>query len=145
MSDVKNFFDFIKFLCYNIYIKNKKGKIEMKNKNYTYIVCRNKETGEPTGTVIAISRYAGKPVRGVAKCNPGDEFDIEFGKNLASARCNLKIAQKRNKRASEKYLEAVAERNKANERLQKMKNYFCDSKDACDEAAELLRSVLVNF
>jgi hypothetical protein len=117
----------------------------MKERNYTYVICRDKKTNKPTGTVVAISSYAGRPVRGVAKCNPGDEFDVEFGMNLAAARCNLKIAQKRNKRACEKYIEAAEARNRANERLAKMERYFCDSKDACDEAAEKLKSVLANF
>lgn len=46
-------------------------------------------------TVYAISTYAGKTVRGVAKCAPEDKFDIEYGKRLAAARCNLKVAAKR--------------------------------------------------
>ena len=30
--------------------------------------------------VIAVSTYAGKTVRGVATCDPGDEFSMEKGK-----------------------------------------------------------------
>lgn len=67
--------------------------------NYKYIVTGNK--------VIALSTYAGKTVRGVAKCAPGDEFDIEKGKDLATARCAYKIAQKRWKRSCQKLGEAV--------------------------------------
>ena len=44
--------------------------------------------------VVAVSSYAGKTVRGVAKCDPRDTFDIEKGKELAAARCNEKIAYK---------------------------------------------------
>lgn len=66
--------------------------------NYKYIVTGNK--------VIALSTYAGKTVRGVAKCAPGDEFDIEKGKDLATARCAYKIAQKRWKRSCQKLGEA---------------------------------------
>jgi len=67
--------------------------------NYKYIVTGNK--------VIALSTYAGKTVRGVAKCAPGDEFDIEKGKDLATARCAYKIAQKRWKRSCQKLGEAT--------------------------------------
>lgn len=58
---------------------------------YHFIKTRNK--------IIAMSTFAGKTVKGVAKLNPKDEYDEEFGKRLAAARCNLKIAQKRCKRA----------------------------------------------
>ena len=30
--------------------------------------------------VVALSSYAGKPVKGVAKCNPDDQFDLDDGK-----------------------------------------------------------------
>ena len=45
--------------------------------------------------VVAVSSYAGRPVRGVAKCDPRDSFDIEKGRALAEARCDVKVAQKR--------------------------------------------------
>lgn len=32
--------------------------------------------------VIAVSTYAGKTVRGVATCDPSDEFSMEKGKEL---------------------------------------------------------------
>ena len=49
--------------------------------------------------VIAVSSFAGQTVRGVAKCAPNDEFDLEYGKRLAAARCAVKIASKRMNRA----------------------------------------------
>lgn len=48
-------------------------------------------------TVVAVASYAGKRVRGVAKCSDKDEFDLAKGKKLAAARCNLKIAKMREK------------------------------------------------
>ena len=46
--------------------------------------------------VVCISKYAGKPVRGIAKCDPEyDEFDVETGKELAQSRCDVKVANKR--------------------------------------------------
>ena len=61
---------------------------------------------ETPNKVIAVSSFAGQTVRGVAKCNPADEFDAEKGAALAAARCGLKIAQKRTKRAYAKVDEA---------------------------------------
>ena len=123
-----------------------------KTRNYTYIICRDRETNELTGTVIAISSYAGRPVRGVAKCDPGDEFDVEFGMKLAAARCNLKIAQKRYRRASSKYqeaanasIEAANASIKAKNQLDKMRTYYCDATDGYDAAAAELKSVLANL
>ena len=56
--------------------------------------------------VCAKTTYAGKIVKGYAKCDPTDKFDLEAGKKLASARCALKVAEKRAKRANRKFLEA---------------------------------------
>ena len=64
------------------------------NDKYTYFVADKQKK------VVAVSTYAGKIVRGVAKCDPRDEFSIETGKKLAAARCNLKVATKRAKRAA---------------------------------------------
>lgn len=47
------------------------------------------------------STYAGVPVWGIAKCAPEDTFDYKFGYDLAKARCDIKIAKKRYKRASQ--------------------------------------------
>ena len=52
--------------------------------------------------VIAVSTFAKRMVRGVAKCDPRDEFDHKKGEALAIARCDLKVAEKRIKRADEK-------------------------------------------
>ena len=39
--------------------------------------------------VIAITTYAGKTVRGIAKCSPDDSFSKEKGEELAVARCDV--------------------------------------------------------
>ena len=49
--------------------------------------------------VVAVASYAGRTVRGVAKCSDQDEFNLETGKKLAAARCAMKIAKKRVKYA----------------------------------------------
>lgn len=80
--------------------------------------------------VIVVSTYAGKPVRGVAKCAPNDEFNISRGSDLAAIRCDMKIAQKRLKRAKEKYNEAVEALNEAQKWSDRMEDYLrCSIKE----------------
>ena len=45
--------------------------------------------------VKAVTTYEGKAVYAVAKCDPQDIFDLEFGKKLALLRLQQKIALKR--------------------------------------------------
>lgn len=89
--------------------------------------------------VIAVSSYGGRKVKGVANCHPEDNFDLEYGKDLAAARCNAKVAAKRLKRATKKLFEAkdmiVDVTNHAN----KMYEYYVDSEQAAKDAEEELR------
>ena len=91
--------------------------------------------------VIAISTYAGKTVRGVAKLTPGDTFDETTGKELAAARCNEKIARKRLARAAKKIKEAERAYQKEIAWYNRMVDYYNDSaqavKDAQNEVARL--------
>ena len=59
----------------------------MKKKNYKVYTHDNE--------VVAVTSFARRPVRAVAKCDPRDTFDVEFGKALAIARCDVKVADKR--------------------------------------------------
>ena len=88
--------------------------------NYRYIIKNNKE-------IIALSTYAGKTVKGIAKCDPRDEFDIEKGKKLAAARCNAKVANKRYRRA-EKEL-AIAQKN-----LERARKFYLDKLNYFEDA-----------
>ena len=88
-------------------------------------------------TVTCLSSFAGFPVQGVAKCAPEDEFDETYGAEIAKARCDLKIAEKRQKRSAKKYYEALVTA-KANERLKRMKAYM---KDAEEEYSSMIKFV----
>ena len=92
--------------------------------------------------VVAVSTYAGKPVRGVAKCDPEDVFSIEDGQKLAAARCNEKIAEKRLKRAKRKYDEACADYLAANKYLGRMSAYLTDAHKSLVDARENVADVL---
>ena len=96
--------------------------------NYRYFIAGNK--------VIAVSTYAGKTVRGIAICSPEDEFDIEFGKKLAAARCNEKVAEKRLNRASNKFNALLDERNELFVKLENAEDYYHNSYVAYNEAAQ---------
>lgn len=82
---------------------------------------------ETPNKVIAVSSFAGQTVRGVAKCNPVDEFDSEKGAALAAARCGVKIAEKRVKRAYSKVDEAKAIVDAAVQHLTEMLKYQADA------------------
>ena len=82
---------------------------------------------ETPNKVIAVSSFAGQTVRGVAKCNPADESDAEKGAALAAARCGVKIAEKRVKRAYSKVDEAKAIVDSAIAHLSEMMKYQADA------------------
>jgi hypothetical protein len=103
-----------------------------------------KITGEPY-KVIATSSYAGKTVRGVAKCARDDTFDMEKGKKLAAARCNLKIAEKRARRARRELGQALSDMVDANTRATEMENYYNDSEAAKKKAINDLAELLFNM
>lgn len=93
-------------------------------------------------TVAAASTYAGRTVKGYAKCDPKDQFSIEKGKELAAARCNAKIAAKRVKRASAKYLEAQQQLADARRFMARMTEYYTDAVDQLDEANAAITNMM---
>ena len=86
--------------------------------------------------ILAISTYAGKTVKGKAKCDPRDKanYSIEKGKALAAARCNSKVSAKRVNRATRKVAEAKDQLADAKAYLEKMQNYLADSQKDLEEA-----------
>ena len=88
--------------------------------------------------VVAVSRHAGRTIKGYAICDPADEFDLEVGKKLAAARCNQKVLSKKVNECEDKLLEIdlILEDLKAYRSLiaSKCKNY---SKELCDSINEI--------
>lgn len=105
------------------------------NDKYTYFVADKQKK------VVAVSTYAGKIVRGVAKCDPRDEFSVEDGKKLAAARCAVKIAKKRNANANAQKKKAYNELVVKQNRLQKMNDYVDDSRRALNAANSELAAI----
>lgn len=77
--------------------------------------------------VFVISHFAGKPVRGISKCAPGDEFDLSLGVRLAKLRCDLKVAKLRQARATRRHTEAIANLEEAQNLMKEMARYLSDS------------------
>ena len=105
----------------------------------------NTTTRNGSTKIIAVTTYAGKTVRGVAICHPEDKFDEQKGKEIAAARCAVRVAKKREARAEKKYAEANRAYGDAVRNLGKM-NEYCD--DACvarDEAEAYLENLLKNL
>lgn len=88
--------------------------------------------------VICVSSYAGKSVRGVAKCAPDDEFDEDFGRRLAQTRCDFKVAQKRFYRAVNLLREANEVARNARKRQVQMMAYV---NDACANLDNLCKQL----
>ena len=96
-------------------------------------------------TVVAVSSYAQRPVRGVAKCSPEDTFDLTKGMAIAAARCNKKVAEKRLNRSLNKYWGAYADLEVAKARFDKMCKYYTDSFEALKQANIDLEETLKNL
>ena len=92
--------------------------------------------------VIAISTYAGRTVKGVAKADPRDAFSLEDGKKLAAARCNAKIAIKRAKNAEFQLIRAKEALEQAEARYNKMTSYFNDASFAEGAAINEVNCIL---
>ena len=92
--------------------------------------------------VVAVSTYAGKVVRGVAKCDVNDTFSLEKGKELAAARCNEEIAKKRFASAQSLHADIFLEYAKLAERFTKALNYRNDSEIALQEARNHVATIL---
>lgn len=109
---------------------------DLLNYSNKYHFYHNKDTG----TIVCTTMYKGQMVRGVAKCSPDDNFDLDTGKRLAYLRCRLRYMKKKAKRANAVYKEAVIAEAKARDRLQHMIEFVQDAEEQIQTAAnELLK------
>lgn len=96
---------------------------------------------EESGKVIAITHDCGKVVRGVAVCSPGDTFDIDYGKKLAAARANMKVAIRRKRRAESRFEKTEEMLNAAKALYKKDKSFVKDANKQYDEAVRKLTNL----
>lgn len=99
-----------------------------------YPISKYKFFMTPDNKVIAVSTYAGKTVKGVAKTDPRDKFDEAFGKELAAARCAAKVAKKRRARAAKMMRKAQTQLSIAQCYVNRMKAYEADAAKEYEEA-----------
>ena len=92
--------------------------------------------------IIAVSTYAGKIVRAAAKADPRDEFDEDYGKRLAAARCNYKVAKKRRAAAKRKMYKLEREMAQLEIQYEKAVMWFNDASVAKYEAADDVIQIL---
>ncbi len=100
---------------------------------YRYYTAGNK--------TICVSSYAGKKVRGIAKCSPEDQFDAEYGRKLAQLRCDEKVAQLRLNYANKRYLDAEAAYEKAAKQVEKMDAFTVDARCQLKEIRRALENM----
>jgi uncharacterized protein YfaS (alpha-2-macroglobulin family) len=117
-------------------IRKKVKIMKINNVNYKiYIDEKNRK-------VIAVCRYGGKNVKGVAKCAVEDNFNIEIGIKLATARCDWKVAKLKLRNASNKYLEAAKLADEAQKHFDKMKEYYMDSVDQLEASGVAINNIV---
>lgn len=115
----------------------------IKNPTYKFYQYNHKRAdGSKSLRIVAVSSFAGKPVKGYADCHPNDEFDVEYGHALAAARCAEKIAAKRCNRAYNKVDEAKAQVVAAMTHLEKMMKYESDAEASYNIASYELATIL---
>lgn len=87
-----------------------------------------------TKTVICTTTYKNESIRGVAKCNPEDVFDVDIGKVLAYSRCKQKLAKKKLQHARKVYGNALRDEDKARRNLLKAFSFVHDSEEYLHES-----------
>ena len=100
------------------------------------------DNAETPKVVYAVSSFAGHSIRGIAKCDSRDTFSHEKGRELAAARCEVKVAKKRLTRALAKYNEALEQQKKTERYVEQMGAYLTDSRREL-EAAEMATEALL--
>lgn len=88
--------------------------------------------------VVCTTKYHDKIIRGVAKCNPGDCFELATGKKLAYLRCKQKCAKKKLNRAHEVYGRAADNEERARKNVLSAYEFVSDALEQLDQINEEL-------
>lgn len=94
------------------------------------------------GTVICVSTFARKPVKGIAKCAPNDNYDERVGRALALNRCNVNVSKRRLKKAQQKLKTAEDFAKAANDYLMEQKQYYMSAKMTYDGDVAILEDFI---
>ena len=94
-----------------------------------------------TDLVVAEQTFAGKKYRGSAKLGESDSFNLEDGKNLAAARCDVKICHQRYMQARDEYWALCNLYEKLTDMLKDAESYFSDSQEELEFAQDRLERI----
>jgi len=92
--------------------------------------------------VVCISYYAKRPVRQEARLDERDEFDPELGREIARAKVDLRIAEKRLKNATFLRDATLDIFDQIQEQLIKYNDYYDDATAELQEATERLERLI---
>ena len=96
-------------------------------------------------TLICTILYKGKTIRGIAKCDPDDEFNIDTGKKLAYLRCRQKLLVKKVKHSSKVEDDATAALEKAKVNMQKASKFYADATSQLYDITNSLRELEIKL
>lgn len=109
---------------------------------YKFVVYDKKNDDDTISkVVVAMSTYGGKTVKGTALCAATDEFDLEIGKKLAAARCDLKVCRRRARQAAKRQADVLRHFEAVQKNRDKMFNYYMNSLEEMLESAIRLREL----
>lgn len=80
-------------------------------------------------TVVCATMYKNERIRGVAKCNPEDDFNLDIGKVLAYVRCKQKLAKRKFAHAKRVYDNALSDEVRARKNVLKAFSFLHDSEE----------------
>lgn len=109
---------------------------------YNYVTYDKKnEDGTITKVTVAMSTYCGRLVKGVAKCAPTDFYNTETGKELAAARCDVKVCSKRYLRALTKEEAILKQMIELEKEYLNVKQYVNDAESELHDSKDRLNKI----
>ena len=94
---------------------------------------------------VAVTIFAGKTVRGVAKAAPEDEYNPEIGRSIAFAKLKEKVAAKKEKLMRERYEQLNQESIALSIRKDRMKDRVIDAGHEYEEALDNLNAIMKHY
>lgn len=95
-----------------------------------------------TGTIYAVTRYAGKVVRAKAKCHIDDIPDATIGRTLAGMRCGCKVNERRLRFAKARVQQAKDEFLRAERNYHKQLQIFAEIEETHYNDKQALKDYL---
>ena len=91
---------------------------------------------------ICTCKYHGKTIKGVAHYDSRDKFDAAFGRELALAKCKVKLTRKQYEYNLMKLTDITQDLNDAMIAHEEMRNQFMAATRNAKEAEEVLMNII---